>query len=232
MSFRSFAAVLTAACLVASAAGAKPEGMPALHYLTETEANPDRLAAPPPAKDSPEIAREMAHLRGIIAAASPERLAQADADGNNETPSVFDAATGKTLSNLPATSKLLKAIIEETEAVVERGKRHFAMPRPYQIDPALPHCGKGTSVFKSYPSGHAGFGYSTGWALARLMPERAPQILARAKDYAFSREVCGVHFHIDTEASHVIGTVVAERMLADPRLAKTVREARRELSAQ
>ena len=87
-------------------------------------------------------------------------------------------------------------------------------------------------MFKSYPSGHAGFGYSTGWALARLMPERAPRILARAKDYAFSREVCGVHFHIDTEASHVIGTVVAERMLADPRLAKTVRDARRELAAK
>lgn len=232
MKFSSFAAALTAACLVASAAGAAPEAMPALHYLSEVEANPDRLAAPRPPKDSPELAREMANLRAIIAAASPERLAQADADGNNETPSVFDAATGKTLAKLPATSKLLNAIIEETEAVVERGKRHFAMPRPYQIDPTLPHCGKGKNVLKSYPSGHAGFGYSTGWALAQLMPARAPQILARAQDYAFSREVCGVHFHSDTEASHVIGTVVAERMLADPRLAKTVREARRELAAK
>ena len=134
------------------------------------------------------------------------------------------------LENLPATGQLLGVIFEETEAVTDRAKLHFAMERPYQIDPTLPHCGKGTAAHKSYPSGHAGFGYSTGWALARLMPRRSAQILERANDYAFSREVCGVHFHADTEASRVVGTFVAERMLADARLKSLVAKAQAELA--
>lgn len=235
MTNRVLAAVLAAACLAAPVAGATPamavdgEPMPALHYLTEDEARPERLTPPRPPLDSPVMKAQMMRLREVVAAATPEQIAHGKVDGANETPSAFDRATGLALERLPATSRLLIAIADETEAVVERGKRHYAEPRPYQVDPAIPHCGKGTASLKSYPSGHAGFAYSTGWALARLMPERATAILQRADDYAFGREVCGVHFHIDTEASRVIGTVVAERMLADPRLAETIREARREL---
>lgn len=235
MNVRLLAAALAAACICVPAAQAAPamvaddEPMPALHYLSEEAASPEHLTPPRPAISSPVMKAQMVRLREVVAAATPEQVARAKADGENETPSAFDDATGLALEKLPATSRLLMAIADETEAVVERGKRHFAEPRPYQVDPAIPHCGKGAKSLKSYPSGHAGFAYSTGWALARLMPDRATPILQRADDYAFGREVCGVHFHIDTEASRVIGTVVAERMLADPRLAETVREARREL---
>ncbi len=174
--------------------------------------------------------REMAHLREVIAAATPERLVQAKADGENESPSIFDTASGVKISTMPATSRLLTVIGDEADAVIERAKRHFAEPRPYQIDPTLPHCGKGNTTFRGYPSGHAGIGYSIGWTLAGLLPARATQILARAEDYAFSREVCGVDFHTDTEASHVIGTFVATRMLADARLKSLVAKAQAELA--
>ena len=234
MNLRLFAAAIAASCLVATSAACgaadKAEPLSPLHYLREAEVSPSRLTAPRAPKDSVALQREMAHLREVIAAATSERLVQAKADGENESPSIFDSASGVKISTMPTTSRLLTAIGDEADAVIERAKRHFAEPRPYQIDPTLPHCGKGNTTFRGYPSGHAGIGYSVGWALAGLLPARATQILARAEDYAFSREVCGVDFHTDIEASHVIGTVVAERMLADPRLAKTVRDARRELS--
>ncbi len=222
-----------AVCFVVPALAA-PVGqhapLPPLHYLSEYEAAPERLLPQTPTYNTAELAREMARLREIVASATPERQAQARIDDDNETPSAFDAATGRKLEELPATATLLGAIIEETEAVTDRAKLHFATPRPYQVDPALPHCGKGTSAHKSYPSGHAGFGYSTGWALARLMPNRSAEIFERANDYAFSREVCGVHFHADTEASRVVGTFVAERMLNDPRLKTLVAKAKAELA--
>jgi len=72
-------------------------------------------------------------------------------------------------------------------------------------------------------------GYSVGWTLAQLMPYRAPQILARAEDYALSREICGVHYPSDTEASHVIGTLTAATLFSDPRLAGQIAAARAEL---
>ena len=64
------------------------------------------------------------------------------------------------------------------------------------------------------------------------MPERAPQIPARAADYALSREYCAVNFPSDTEASHAVGTFVAARLLADPRLATRIAAARAELAAR
>ena len=127
---------------------------------------------------------------------------------------------------------LLTAIEDEVERVVVAAKARFARPRPYQVDPAIPHCGIiSKPALRSYPSGHAVLGYSVGWVLARLYPEMAHVILARAVDYARSRELCGAHFPADTEASHVLGTVVAERLLADPRLVDRLAAARAELAA-
>jgi acid phosphatase (class A) len=73
-------------------------------------------------------------------------------------------------------------------------------------------------------------GYSVGWTLARLLPSKAPAILSRADDYALSRELCAAHYHSDTEASHVIATLVADRLLTDRRLASKVEAAKRELA--
>ena len=67
--------------------------------------------------------------------------------------------------------------------------------------------------------------------LANLIPEKSQIILARAEDYAYSREVCGAHYHSDTEASHVLGSVVAEKMLASPKVAPMLEAARAELVA-
>lgn len=209
------------------------EVLPPLTYLSDAEADPTRLVPPPARPGSVELARALDAVRVVMAGASPERRAQAAAD-EDEVLSQFNAAAGIDLARYPATSALLQAIADETEAVIVRGKLFYKLPRPYQVDPSLPHCGKGKADGppKSYPSGHAGFGYSVGWALARLMPQRAPQILTRAQDFAFSREICGVHFHADTEASRVIATLVAEKLLADPRLAGKLAAARAELAAQ
>jgi acid phosphatase (class A) len=70
-----------------------------------------------------------------------------------------------------------------------------------------------------------------GLVLARLIPEKAPIILARANDYALSREICGVHFPSDTEASHMLATLVADRLLALPALRGKIDAARAELRA-
>lgn len=219
-----------AAAEPAAAAPVAAEESPVLRFLTSEETDPRTLVPPPPARGSQAEALDMARLRTVIAEASPERMAQAKADGPHRDPTVFNAAAGRDLAALPATLALLKDIQQETAIVIDRAKVTFNQPRPYAIDPTLPHCGKGENLFKGYPSGHSGFSYSVGWALARLDPAHAPAILTRAADYAFSREICGVHFHADTEASRVIGTFVADHMLADPRLASRVAAARAELS--
>jgi acid phosphatase (class A) len=132
---------------------------------------------------------------------------------------------------MPATWALLNTVQNDADLTGNLAKLHFARIRPWGIDPSLPNCdsAKGKKALGSYPSGHAVVGYSVGWALAQLMPDKAPAILARAQDYALSRLICGVHFASDTEASHVIGSVVAARLFADPRLAARIAAARAEI---
>ena len=189
------------------------------------------LPAPPPA-GSPEEARELASVRAILAAASPARLDQARRDDATEDPSIFDDAIGVKLERLPATWAMLKLVQNDADRAGDLAKDYFHRTRPWGVDPSLPNCdaGKGKKPTKSYPSGHSLLGYSVGLTLASLAPERAGAALARARDYAESRLVCGAHFPSDVEASHVLGSIVADRLLHDSRLAPRIAAARAELT--
>ncbi len=212
-----------------------PVAAPRKHFelIDPATVLPDQLLPAPPVKGSVAEAIELTQVRKIVAAASPERMEQARWDDAHEDPSIFDQVMGRRLADLPATWALLRTIQNDTDLTVDLAKRHFARIRPWGIDPSLPNCdaGKGKNAVGSYPSGHSGLGYSVGWTLAQLVPQKAPAILARARDYALSREICGVHFPSDTEASHVIGTMVASRLFTDPRLAARIAAARAELAA-
>ena len=203
-------------------------------FIDPASVAPAQMLPAPPPKGSPAEREELADLHTLIAATSPARLAQAKSDDSHEDPAIFDTAVGRKLADLPATWSLLKTVQNDADLAADLAKDHFARTRPWGVDPSLPNCdaGTGKKPTRSYPSGHSVLGYSVGWMLAQLDPARAPQILDRAADYALSREICGVHFRSDAEASHVIGTLVAARILADPRAASRIAAARAELAAR
>ncbi len=220
---------------MAPAAGpmAAKADMPELHYLNADDFLPQRILALPPARGSAAEALELAQVKAMVASASPERRAQAAWDSDHEDPAIFNAVLGRDLTKLPATWELLQLVVSEAEVVIDRAKVAFGRVRPYGIDPTIQTCVKTDpgKAAKSYPSGHSAVGYASGWVLARLMPDFAPPILARAQEYAENRVACGVHFPSDTEASHVVATLVADRLLNDPRLADKVARAKAELAA-
>lgn len=205
-----------------------------LTFLDPALITPAMNVAAPPPRGSAEEAREIDALHRLIAGVSAQRLAAANADGKREDPSLFNDVVGVDLKTLPATWDLLTTVQAEGAAIADEGKTGFHRMRPYSIDPTLAVCGQHADpakpVYRSYPSGHSMLGYSVGWTLARLMPAKAGAILERAHDYAMSRQYCGAHFATDTEASHVIGTLAAATLWADPRLAARIAAARAELS--
>lgn len=225
----------TPAAIGAASAAAlpMPAEKPELKYLAAADLLPQRLLPMPPVRGSEREALELQVLHKLIADATPDRLARAAVDGEREDPSIFNEALGRDLRRLPATWALLVAVQDEVEAAIGISKEAFGRIRPYGIDDTMPTCTKvdKAKAARSYPSGHAGLGWGVGWFLIRLVPTMAPAILDRADDYALSRELCGVHFASDTEASHVVGTVVAERLLNDPRLAGQIAAARAELAS-
>ena len=229
-------AVLILSASGAAAIGADPfHGAKTLQALSDDEVDPARLLASPPPDGSIRQKDELADVKRIYTQRTPERYAQAQFDNDHEDLTIFNGLLGPAfdLDKLPATARLFAIVGNDQAVAAGRAKSFFKRNRPWGLDPSIRPCDykPGANPLTSYPSGHATLGYSLGYVLAVLMPEKAQAILARADDYAFSREICGDHFASDTEASHVLGTAVAVQLLDSPKVAPMVEAAKAELRA-
>jgi acid phosphatase (class A) len=232
------AALLTSGALFGSAAAqstmAAARSPKTLEALTPYEVDPARLLPPPPPDGSDRQKAELAEVQRVYRSRSPERYAAALWDDKHESSEIFASALGPgfDLKKLPATARLL-AIVENDQSVsATMAKNFFLRNRPWAMDPSLIPCDykPGAKPRTSYPSGHATLGYSVGYVLAALAPEKAQAIQARAADYAYSRIVCGDHYPSDLEASHALGVAVGLQLLSNPGLAEPIAAAKAELA--
>jgi acid phosphatase (class A) len=193
-----------------------------------------RLLPPPPASGSPQARAEVAELHAIAARATPDTMAAAKRDSDDERPDLFNNVLGFDLMALPATSKLLDDVVQEQSADAGAAKKFFHRDRPWIVDSSIASCEMHAPgpARTSYPSGHATLAFSTGVVLAALMPDKAQAILERAREYAENRLVCGMHFRSDITAGQDLGTIVAVRLMQDPRFAAEMDVARAELRSQ
>jgi acid phosphatase (class A) len=182
------------------------------HYL---HADPQAFAAamePPPATNSSVVRAELEELLAMQATRT-QAQAQAARDDRKTRIVRFYEALGldtRAAPPLPTLERLAARVENDVQIHVRTAKRRFRRLRPYEIEPRLEPCIDDVRGDLSYPSGHASYGYAMGYLLAQLVPERAPQLLARADEYARQRLVCGVHFRSDLEA----GRLAARRLLA------------------
>jgi acid phosphatase (class A) len=233
--YSTTAAAALCLALAAAAHAQAPATAPEPTYLTEFDLDAVRLVAAPAADGSVRQTEELAQVRRLIATRSPERLSQAVWDAEHENASIYQATLGPAfdLAKLPATAALLH-IVDTERKRAEGAKDIFLRKRPWAFDPSIVPCDNGQLTKKpasSYPSGHSLTGYSLGLALASLIPEKAAVIEARAGDYAYSREVCGAHYHSDTEASHVLAVALVTALFAKPQITPKIDAARAELRA-
>ena len=218
------------------AAPPKPQGRhKVLWILTPEQVDPARIL-PPPYKDGSDLQKaELAEVERVYHNRSPERRARAEWDDKHESLELFAKVLGAQfdLAKLPLTAKLMDEVDNDQAVTANIAKRYFLRNRPWAIDPSLVACDykPNAAPLTSYPSGHATLSYSTGYILAALMPEKAQVILDRAQEYAYSRVVCGAHYPSDLEASHVLATALAMRMMENPAFHAQFDAARGELRA-
>jgi acid phosphatase (class A) len=217
-----------AAALLAAAPGPRP---PVL--LSPADLDPARVLPPPPAAASTQAIAELAELHAAEVARSAADEADARLDGNTKNATIFAVVLGAgfDLDKLPATARLMALVRVSEKAVVDRGKDAFRRPRPYAVDTSLKSCKRNDDPLSSYPSGHSSMAFSMGETLARLVPERASALLARAARYGQSRVVCGQHFRSDVTAGQVLGGLIVERLMTNPVFQAAFAAARRELVA-
>lgn len=67
----------------------------------------------------------------------------------------------------------------------------------------------------SYPSGHTTYGYTGSLILAVLVPERYPQMMARAAEYGNDRIIMGAHYAMDVMGGRALAIYDLAHLLAN-----------------
>src|SRR4051794_36201416 len=99
--------------------------------LDSSQIDAARLLPPPPAAGSETEKREIAELKAIAALATPEMLAAATHDAEDETPDIFNTAIGFDVARKPAMVKLLDMVVKEEDEDTKAPKSFFHRLRPY-----------------------------------------------------------------------------------------------------
>ena len=102
---------------------------------------------------------------------------------------------------LPRTTDLLTRVVHDAMVYMVEFKLKYARPRPYTVDTRLkvaqplPH--------GAFPSGHSFGSYVNAELLSRLAPDRREDLMNAAQEFAWSRELLGVHYPSDSEAGRI-----------------------------
>ncbi|WP_233521394.1 acid phosphatase [Streptomyces triticagri] len=146
---------------------------------------------------------------------------------------------------LPKTQALLDGRIEKTPDSdadwYQEAKNNYQYKRPFVrmgfsgekglIEPWDSRGGyDGLAGDGSFPSGHTSHGYAQGITLATLLPELAPQILARASEYGDNRVVLAFHYPTDIMGGRIVGAKTAQLRWSDPEFRELLSRARDELT--
>jgi len=246
MKLRLLAPLLAAGCVAAvstalaqsPATMAPPVGFKG--YLAPGAA-PDtlRILPPPPAAGSKREAADREVFAATRALAGTPRWSLAIEDANLAPgPGMFSCAVGVKLDavSAPALAAVFRRAGMDISAVTDPPKNHYGRPRPYS-EPgtaSAPVCvakSEGLTKNPSYPSGHASISWTWGLILAELAPDRATEVIGRARSIGESRVVCGVHYPSDVEAGRTTGASLVAALHGDATFRADMDKARAELAA-
>lgn len=116
-------------------------------------------------------------------------------------------------------------------------KQIFQKDRPFVVAPERIHRFEveGQKIYpssKAFPSGHTNQATWTTTLLATLLPELAPQLLARGSEAGYHRLVLGVHYPMDVMAGRMTGMAAAADRWNDPVMRQRLKEAASEIRAE
>jgi acid phosphatase (class A) len=208
-------------------------------YLTADQTPDATLFLPPAPHPDSEIQAadtRVYHQTRALKGTPRWELAIADNDFSAENLlRSFSCAAGveMTQESAPTTAMILRRMLSDQNQLSAGAKAIYQRPRPYLVhggDICIPKT-DGLAASPDYPSGHATLGWSAGLILAELVPERNEPILVRARAYAESRVVCGVHNASAAEAGKLTGSLTITAMHGSPQFEADMETARAELAA-
>ncbi|ROQ39858.1 PAP2 superfamily protein [Frondihabitans sp. PhB188] len=137
--------------------------------------------------------------------------------------SVQSNRTGKSYADAAGNLKI-KRVADTVDATHEFSNSDVALSAGYGT--------VGICTGGSYPSGHTTTAYQAGLSLAELLPELAPEILARTSEAGNNRIVLGVHYPLDIVGGRISGEAALATRMSDAAYVKgVIAPARAELVA-
>lgn len=123
----------------------------------------------------------------------------------------------------PKTAQLLKGVMQDMRIMEFSVKYQILRPRPYQLEPKL----EPTAVMGSpaFASGHTLWAYLHAYLWSEILPEKRAAFLKLAEEIRQSREIMGIHYPSDNEASRVLAHKMLELMTYNAQFQQDFKEA-------
>lgn len=173
----------------------------------------------PPAVTSAAYAADLAEVRALTAARTPEQLTLAQfwqfASGPSGPIGHFSELAGGLVGSASYNERrsarvyaLLHMAMRDATISCWDAKYTSWYIRPFQADPSIT-TPVGRPNFPAYPSAHSCISAAAGNVLAGLFPASKPTMDAKVAEAGISRIYAGLHFRFDVTAGQDIGAKVA-----------------------
>lgn len=229
-------AVIAVFTLAAMGAAAEPPAAKPAPYLSPGDLDTYAILPPAPVAGTTRYEADRTVFLQTRKLEGTPRWALAQADNSSiGLVRAMACAVGVELTpqNAPLTYRLLSRVARDSGVVTNRPKDIYKRQRPYLIDEGPTCIAKTPALAASpdYPSGHNTWGWSVGLILAELSPERATQIMARARAFGESRLVCGVHSMSAVHMGWANGSILVAALHRKPEFRRDLEAARKEVEA-
>lgn len=127
---------------------------------------------------------------------------------------------------LPVTADFMANVWRDASFFIWSLKFKYARIRPYAIDTSLKNVQE--TDWAAYPSGHAANSYINAFIYQELAPEFTDIFVKDAYDMAHSREIIGVHYPSDSEASRIFARQFVNMLLQNEKFLRDLEGVKRE----
>jgi acid phosphatase (class A) len=214
-------------------------------YLTESEVKSISESVRFPANSSDQTRKELDYLLDLQNKRTPEEIKRVEFLGNigywpsvNMVPShpgyeqnlkdlFFEAREllGEDINarNFPKVSRLLQGVMHDMRMMEFAIKYKHLRARPYHLEPSMQAMAKMSSP--SFASGHTLWAFIQAFTWSEIIPEKQKEFIALAEEIRRSREIMGIHYPSDNEASRQVAYKMMRLYFKSDRFKKELADA-------
>lgn len=215
------------------------------YYLSDAQVKELSESVKFPANSSDQVRKELDYLLELQNKRTPEQVKRVEFLGDigywpsiNKVPShgsyeqnlqhlFFEGrellGDNVNAKNFPKVSKLLQGVMQDMRIMEFTIKYKLLRPRPYHLEPMLKPLTKINSP--SFASGHTLWAFIQAYTWSEIVPEKQPQFIALAEEIRRSREIMGIHYPSDNEASRQVAYKMLQYYFQNAAFKKDLREA-------